>query len=53
MGAIPMTPQNIQQSAEYLELLKTKFKIEDCLYAELNIMLENWSQGDFSKADTE
>ncbi|WP_214837126.1 DUF6241 domain-containing protein [Exiguobacterium sp. s36] len=52
-GAIPMTPQNIQQSAEYLNLLKSKFKIEDDIYAELNIMLENWSQGDFSKADTE
>ncbi|WP_029595998.1 MULTISPECIES: DUF6241 domain-containing protein [Exiguobacterium] len=52
-GAIPMTPQNIQQSAEYLNLLKSKFKIEDDIYAELNIMLENWSQGDSSKADTE
>jgi len=52
-GAIPMTPQNIQHSAEYLNLLKSKFKIEDDMYAELNIMLENWSQGDFSKADTE
>lgn len=52
-GAIPMTPLNIQQSAEYLNLLKSKFKIEDDIYAELNIMLENWSQGDFSKADTE
>ncbi|WP_215192916.1 DUF6241 domain-containing protein [Exiguobacterium sp. s7] len=52
-GAIPMTPQNIQQSAEYLNLLKSKFKIRDDMYAELNVILENWSQGDFSKTDTE
>nr|WP_285800956.1 DUF6241 domain-containing protein [Exiguobacterium sp. s149] len=51
--AIPMTPQNIQQSAEYLELLKTKFKINDRMYAELKTMLDHWSQGDFTLDDKE
>lgn len=52
-GAIPMTPDNIQQSTDYLELLKTKFKIGDSMYSELKTMLDHWSQGDFSQADKE
>ncbi|TCI23653.1 DUF6241 domain-containing protein [Exiguobacterium sp. SL-9] len=52
-GAIPMTPDNIQQSADYLELLKTKFKIGDSMHAELKTMLDHWSQGDFSQTDKE
>ncbi|TCI75638.1 hypothetical protein EVJ20_14005 [Exiguobacterium sp. SH0S1] len=52
-GAIPMTPENIKLSSDYLELLKVKNKVGNDVYEDLRTMLDNWSQGDFSKANDE